>query len=121
MSVTIEWRSAASAAWDAGAFSGTKHVPDADLDVTLNVGQQLSALYCTDIGMQGPRVDGTAHASAGQVEITVRPDAGGFKPASHADLSLHDIVFEVTQGAQVEHWRIDDLVIQNVSVGWFAG
>ena len=121
MSVTIDWREAASSAWAGGGFNGTKQIPDGALDVTLNVGQQLSALYCTDIGMEGPRVDGTAHATSGQVEITVTPDAGGFEPASHADVSLHDVVFEVLQGVEVQHWRISELVIQNVSVGWFAG
>jgi hypothetical protein len=121
MSVTVDWTGAASAAWDASGFTGTKQIPDGELDVTLNVGQQLSALYCTDIGMEGPRVDGTAHASSGRVDITVTPDAGGFEPASHADISLHDVVFDVVQGAEVEQWRIAELVIHDVSVGWFAG
>ena len=49
------------------------------------------------------------------------PDPGGFSPASHADVTLRDVVFEVIQGAEVEHWRIDELVLQSVSVGWFAG
>jgi hypothetical protein len=120
-SVTIEWREAASAAWAAAGFHGTKQIPDGDLDVTLNVGQQLSTLYCTDIGVIGPHVDGTAHAISGQVELRVTPDAGGFKPASHADIALHDVVFEVVQGTSVEHWRIAELVLQAVSVGWFAG
>jgi hypothetical protein len=121
MSVTIDWREAASSAWANNGYDGTKQIPDGELDVTLNVGRQLSDLYCTDIGMEGPRVDGTAHATSGQIEITVTPDAGGFEPASHADVSLHDVVFDVVQGAEVEHWRITDLVIENVSVGWFAG
>jgi len=121
MSVTVEWRGAATDAWAAAGFDRTKEIPDHDLDVTLNVGSQLSALYCTDIGTIGAHADGTAHAMSGRVEIKVTPDAGGFKPASHADVSLRDVVFEVIQGQEVQHWRIDDLVLQDVSVGWFAG
>ena len=122
MSVTIEWRGAASTAWAAGGdLDGTKEIPDAALDVTLNVGSQLSALYCTDIGTIGAHADGTAHAMSGQVEIKVTPDAGGSEPASHADVSLHDVVFEVIQGQEVRHWRIDDLVLRDISVGWLAG
>jgi hypothetical protein len=121
MSVTIEWHGAASAAWAASGFNGTKDIPDTELDVTLNVGSQLSALYCTDIGTIGAHADGTAHAISGRVEIKVIPDAGGFKPASHADLSLHDVGFEVIQGGEVQHWRIDELLLEDISVGWFAG
>jgi hypothetical protein len=121
MSVTVDWRGAASAAWQTTGFDATKSIPDGELDVTLNVGQGLSRLYCTDIMEPGPRVDGTAHAISGDVEITVTPDAGGFEPASHADVTLRNVVFEVTQGGAVEHWRIDELVLDDVSVGWFAG
>jgi len=121
MSVTIEWRGAASAAWTAGGFDSSKQIPDAELDVTLNVGRQLSALYCTDIGTIGAHADGTAHAVSGQVEINVTPDAGGSEPSSHADVSLHDVVFEVIQGVEMQHWRIADLVLQDISVGWVAG
>ena len=121
MSVTLDWRGAASAAWEADGFSGTKQIPDGELDVTLNVGRLLSQLYCTDIMTQEPRLDGTAHAISGEVEIAVQPDQGGFSPASHADITLRNVVFEVIQGAEVEHWRIDELVLQSVSVGWFAG
>ena len=121
MSVTIEWRGAATEAWAAAGFDRTKEIPDHDLDVTLNVGSQLSALYCTDIGTIGAHADGTAHAMSGQVDIKVTPDAGGSEPSSHANVSLHDVVFEVIQDTEAQHWRIDDLVLQNVSVGWFAG
>jgi len=121
MSVTVDWRGAASAAWEADGYDGTKQIPDGELDVTLNVGRLLSQLYCTDIMTQQPRVDGTAHAISGEVEISVTPDAGGFEPQSHAGVTLRDVVFEVIQGSAVEHWRIDELILQNVSVGWFAG
>jgi len=121
MSLTVEWRGAASAAWDADGFHGTKQIPDGELDVTLNVGQQLSTLYCTDIGNTQARVDGTAHARSGTVEVKVTPDAAASKPVGHADIALHDVVFEVLQGTTVEHWRVDDVVLQNISVGWFAG
>jgi hypothetical protein len=121
LSVTIEWRGAATAAWAASGFNGTKQIPDAELDVTLNVGSQLSALYCTDIGTIGAHADGTAHAVSGQVDIKVTPDAGGSEPSSHADVSLHDVVFEVIQGTEVQHWRIDELVLRDISVGWVAG
>jgi hypothetical protein len=121
MSVTVDWRGAASTAWTGGGFDGTRQIPDGELDVTLNVGRLLSQLYCTDIMTQEPRVDGTAHAIGGEVEISVTPDAGGFQPQSHADVTLRDVVFEVIQGSEVQHWRIDELVLQDVSVGWFAG
>lgn len=121
MSVTVDWRGAASTAWDTDGFNETKQIPDGELDVTLNVGRLLSQVYCTDFMTTEPRVDGTAHAVSGEVEIAVQPDRGGFSPAGHADVTLRNVVFEVIRGADVEHWRIDELVLQSVGVGWFAG
>ncbi len=46
---------------------------------------------------------------------------GAFKPQSHADLILRSVVFEVFEGSVTEHWRIDGLQLDDVSVGWSAG
>jgi hypothetical protein len=119
--VTIEWDQAATMAWDAGRFDETAELPRPDVRVTLSTGRQLSAGYCTDILTPETRTDATAPAAAGAVELVVEPVEGGFEPAGNADLSLRDIVFEVIHGTEPENWCLEQLVLPDVSVGWFAG
>jgi hypothetical protein len=121
LGITIQWNEAASAAWEAGDFSETAQLPDAAIEVALVAGRGLSKRNCTDILMPGIGEDSRAQAEAGTVEMTVRPDEGGFEPAAHADVTLRDIVFTVNFGTEEETWRLDELVLENVSVGWFAG
>ena len=121
MAITIEWQGAATAAWDEEAFDQTEQLPQPQIRVGLVVGRQLSATYCNDVLMPGPRVDGDAPAVAGSVALVVRPDAGGFRPGSHADLSLQDVAFEIVRGTDTETWVVDHLELQDISVGWFAG
>jgi hypothetical protein len=70
--------------------------------------------------MPGQGVTSTIEATSGTVELAVRPNREGFQPAGQADLRLTDISFRVTLGSG-EVWHLDELVIENVSVGWFAG
>ena len=121
MAVTVQWDDAATTAWDGSGFDRSATLPRSAVRVSLVVGRMLSAGYCTDISMPGVRVDGDAPAVSGTVDLVVRPDAGGFKPGSHADVTVRDIVFEIVQGGEVQHWRIDLFELHDISVGWFAG
>jgi hypothetical protein len=121
MGITIEWEGAARNAWAADGFEETAELPQAPVTVSLVAGQGLSRLYCNDVLEPGMSEDSRVPARSGSVELTVRPDAGGFEPASHADVTLRDVQFNLTFGTEEETWILDELVIQNVFVGWFAG
>jgi hypothetical protein len=96
-------------------------VPQIPIQVSLAAGSGLSRLYCNDVLMPGIGEDSNVRASAGIVELTVQPDARGFQPASHADITLRELTFQVIFGTAEETWRLDELTMENVSVGWFAG
>ena len=119
--ISVEWQGAASEAWTNDGFNETAELPDADIRVTLATGRLLSTIYCNDVLTPEAGADTEVPAVAGQVSIVVRPDPGGFQPASHADLTLTDIAFEVVFGTEPEVWRLDDLEWQDELVGWFAG
>jgi hypothetical protein len=68
MAVTMQWDAAATSAWDGGDFNDTATMPADGISVSLVVGQNLSAGFCTDIGGQS-RVDGNAPAVSGTVEL----------------------------------------------------
>ena len=121
LAVVVQWEGAATAAWEEGAFSASVSLPDDSMAVSLEAGRGLSSFYCNDILMPGQGVQATTKAVAGSVELSVRPKAGGFRPAATADVTLLDIVFEVNTGDEVEIWRLDRLELRDVSVGWFAG
>jgi hypothetical protein len=117
---TVQWDQAASTAWEQSGFDGSASLPDAEVQVFLVHGANLSQTFCTDIGGMGT-VDGHVEATGGTADIVVTPDAGGFQPASHANVKLRDITFDVVQGGVTEQWRIDLVELENLSVGWFAG
>ena len=118
--VTIQWDQAASTAWEESGFNDSATLPKPEVQVFLVHGSRLSETYCTDIGGMGS-VNGQAPAVSGTVEIAVTPDAGGFEPSSHANLTLSDVVFDIVEGTATEQWRIDQLDLRDLSVGWFAG
>ena len=64
--------------------------------------------------MPGIGEDSNVRASGGNVDLTVRPDAGGFEPASHADVTLQELTFRVIFGTEEETWRLDELTMENV-------
>ena len=119
--ITVEWQGAATTAWEDGSFDETATVEEDPVVVTLVTGRGLDGLYCNDILMPGMAEDNKVQASAGTVRLVVRPDQEGFKPASHADAVLNDIVFEVVVGTEEESWQLDELGFENLSVGWMAG
>jgi hypothetical protein len=118
--ITIEWSGAASEAWAEDEFTDTQELPNPEITVSVVEGSQLSSYYCNDIRMPGQGPTSTIEAVTGTVELTVRPSREGFEPAGQADLRLSDVTFEVGLGAG-ETWHLDELVIENVSVGWLAG
>jgi hypothetical protein len=120
MALTVQWDRAATTAWEQEGFDDSMTLPQPAVQVFLVVGAELSQTYCTDIGGMG-RVDGQAPAVSGTVELTVTPQAGGFEPAGTADVTLRDVAFDVVQGTETETWRIDQLELEDLNVGWFAG
>lgn len=118
--ITVEWGGAASEAWANDGFSATEQLPNPEITVSIVEGSGLVAYWCNDIRMPGQGVTSTIEAASGAVELAVRPNREGFQPAGQADLRLTDISFRVTLG-NGEVWHLDELVIENVSVGWFAG
>ena len=121
LAVVIQWEGAATSAWEEDAFAASATLPHDSMSVSLEAGQGLSSLYCNDILMPGQGVQATTRAVAGSVELSAQPQAGGFKPAATADVTLIDVVFEVSTGDEVEIWHLDRLELRDVSVGWFAG
>jgi hypothetical protein len=121
MAITMEWQGAATAAWQDGGFEETASLAEAPVAVSLVAGRGLDGMYCNDVLTPEMGEDNNVRASTGTVRLNVRPDADGFEPASHADVALSDIVFNVIVGTEEETWQLDELIIENVSVGWLAG
>jgi hypothetical protein len=118
--VTVEWAGAASEASANGQFSGTQQLPHPEITVSVVEGSGLTSYYCNDIRMPGQGVTSTIEATSGTVDLEVRPNREDFEPSGQADLRLTDITFRLALG-KGEVWHLDELVIENVSVGWFAG
>ena len=117
--ITVEWSGAASEAWANEAFNETQHLPSPDITVSVVEGSGLASYFCNDIRMPEQGVTSTIEATSGTVDLEVRPNREGFEPAGQAELRLTDITFRPTMGGEV--WHLAELVIENVSVGWFAG
>ena len=118
--ITVEWSGAASQAWTNDGFNETKQLPNPEITVSVVEGSGLVAYWCNDIRMPGQGVTSTIEASGGTVELAIHPNREGFQPAGQADLRLGDVTFHLTLGSG-EVWHLDELVIENMSVGWFAG
>jgi hypothetical protein len=116
--ITVEWSGAASEAWNNDGFNDTHQLPHPEITVSVVEGSQLTSYYCNDIRMPGQGETSTIAASSGTVDLAVTPTPQGFEPAGQADLRLTDITFTL---GETETWHLDELVIENVSVGWFAG
>jgi len=118
--ITVEWSGAASEAWANEAFNETQQLPHPDITVSVVEGSGLGSYFCNDIRMPGQGVTSTVEATSGTVDLEVRPNREDFEPSGQADLRLTDITFRLALG-NGEVWHLDELVIENVSVGWFAG
>jgi hypothetical protein len=118
--ITIEWGGAASAAWANDEFDDTQQLPHPEITVAVIEGSLLSGYYCNDIREMGAGPTSIIEAASGTVQVSVRPNREGFEPNGEADLRLHDVTFHVGLGAG-ETWHLDELVIENISVGWLAG
>jgi len=119
--ITVDWQGAATGAWEDGAFVETASLAEAPVQVSLVAGNGLDALYCNDILTPGMSEDNKIAAHEGNVRLVVRPDEGGLKPASHANAALNELRFDVIVGTDQETWQVDELIFDNISVGWFAG
>ncbi len=117
--ITIEWGGAASTAWADDGFTDTQQLPNPEIRVSVVEGSQLTSYYCNDIRSPGQGETSRVEANTGTVDITVRPTPQGFEPAGQADVRLSDIAFTLAMGT--ETWHLDELVIEDVAVGWLAG
>ena len=118
--ITVEWLGAASQAWMNDSFEASKQLPNSEITVSVVEGKQLSGYWCNDVRMPGQGPTSTIEASTGTVDLSVTPNRQGFEPAGQADLRLSNVTFNVTLGSG-QTWHLDELVIEDVSVGWFAG
>lgn len=124
VAITINWSEAASRAREAGLFEATATLPDEQVSLNVQFGQELSAGFCTDIiEPDRPRILAEAPASTGEAEISVLPAPGAepFMPLAAARVTLRDVVFEVPVDDTVEIWRIELFELPEVQVGWLAG
>jgi hypothetical protein len=121
MAITMHWEGAASSAWGAGGFHQLTQLADPALVVQFAVGRRMGEFFCNDVLMPGVGQDSSIDAVSGDAEIFVRPDQNGFQPAGHADAALQDVRFRIIDGEAEEFWHLDELVWENISVGWFAG
>ena len=122
--VAVRWDGAASRALDDGAFAAERDLPDDEVSVGLQVGSDLSMGHCTDALFAGrPLLAGEWEAVSGQVEITVEADDDAHADAPHgtATLTLQDVELEAGEGTAGDPWRIDQLEIRDVVVGWAPG
>ncbi|MCB9682800.1 MAG: hypothetical protein H6733_15140 [Alphaproteobacteria bacterium] len=107
-------------AFDRGADSEyVFDLPDVDLRLSVQVGQDLSTGTCTDvIDGDGPITQATWVPQSGTVTIRVRP--GATYDASRADMILTDATFvrETSGGSAV---TVDRFEILDLPVGWFPG
>lgn len=93
-------------------------LPDADLQVQVEVGSRISDAACDDlIENGGPQVAVVYAAVSGTATITVRP--GDDLDGARADLQLTDVVFEPEGGGEAV--TLESFEITDVSVGWYAG
>lgn len=92
-------------------------LPDPGITLTVEQGTRISDAICDDvIENGGPQVVETWTAVGGTAVVTVQPADGDDEPS--ADLSLSEVVFESSTGAEAV---LQELVIEDVVVGWFAG
>lgn len=118
--ITVEWSGAASEAWARDSYEDTQQLPHPEITVSVVEGRDLTSYYCNDIRAPGQGPTSTTQASIGTVRISVTPTRDGFQPAGRADLRLSNVNFHVDSGS-AEPWHLDELVIEDVAVGWLAG
>lgn len=117
---TVLLRVAGEGLVDAATAAGeptttTFTLPDAALEVEIDVGSAISDAICDDVIVNGgPRVRDTWIAVSGTAEITVRPGAETFDARS--DLHLEGVSFDDPEDTELDTFDITD-----ISVGWFAG
>jgi hypothetical protein len=119
--ITFQWSGAATNAWNAGGFHQVTHLPDANLHIRIVSGSGLNTLYCNDVLEPGQGETSSTDVTAGAAEASVRPDAGAHRPAAHADAVVQDLSWITATPDGPQAWHVDEIVWQNVSIGWLAG
>jgi hypothetical protein len=91
-------------------------LPDAMVDVTLEIGTRVSDIACDDVAENGgPQVDETWTAVSGEVALDIVHQSGA---DPKADVVLTNVVLESPEGEQI---TIETFSWDDVTVGWFAG
>lgn len=120
--VWARWPGAASEAFDHGLFEARADLPDDEVTMFLQVGGHASAWFCTDIVKSGrPMPTGRWHATSGQAHISVELDETVQPHAARATLTLRNVRFEPSDRSADGTWWIEQLVVPDVHVGWYAG
>jgi hypothetical protein len=123
VAIVVTWPEAASAAQQEEGYAETVSLPDERVTVELQVGQFLSEGFCTDILMPDrPRIDLDVAVIAGGASIEVMPEAAQPPfPLGRANAVLTDLRFKVETVEGLELWSIDQIKLEDISVGWMAG
>jgi hypothetical protein len=119
--VTVEWKDAASHAWDDDGFDESAVLPDIRISVALVTGVKLSTYYCNDLLEVGQGPDREIPAVAGALSLAVVPQPASVRPSGLADLDLTNVDFEVIVGGEPQVWHLDALEWRDYLVGWLAG
>lgn len=117
LTVNIDGPIAAAAGVDA---TSDYTLPDAAVQITLDVGSSVSDRICDDVVENGgPQVRETWTAVSGAVHLElVFPATTGAYPLPDANVELTDVVLESEGGEQV---TVESLTWEGVQVGWLAG
>lgn len=94
----------------------TFDLPDEGVELIVEVGSYISDAICDDVIENGPRVDRTWRAVAGEAAVTIRPQGESW--GARGDLRLTDVVLRDDDGHTVVIERLD---WSDIFVGWLPG
>lgn len=117
--ISVRWDGAATRAVEAGGLDEQVRLAHDDVEVELQIGQQLAERLCTDvIDPAWPEIEQRWTAVAGGAGIVVEAAEDDHPVAT---VTLHDVEFEQTQDGGDHRWRLEEVEIVEVDIGWYAG
>lgn len=119
--LTVAWKDAATRAEEQDGLAEEVTLPDDQVQVRLQVGEQLAERVCTDIiDPEWPEIEQRWAAVEGRatIEVDTDPDPSEFPVAS---VTLTDLRLEPQAGDATPAWPLDRVEIEEVVIGWYAG
>jgi hypothetical protein len=106
---------------DATAAGGHLEVayalPHADVEVVVQGGRHLSALWCDDVVIHWPDVHWSAEPSSGELMMELSADPAGYGGWASAWLTGLELVNPATGEVRI----LPDIELLDLYVGWYAG